>query len=216
MGISESLKKELEARKKKTGDLPPWWEPKETNPDIVGTISKIRTNPWEAEKWLYEVTDENGETWTLPCHIVLMNALSNLNVHEGDAVLIHYLGEVQSKKGRDVKDYEVGFMRADEAAKFGSGTPTGTPMVPEKPRIPSVLEEPKKADFGSASYEVGPVSSKEVKAYVDKLLDLFQEMDVKEFEAYLRKSDRFKGMDALTAANLSGCVIADGKVKRKK
>lgn len=215
MGLYEDIQKKLEERKRKVGDLAPWWDVKKVGQNISGSITKIRKNPWEDDKFLYEVTPlEGGETVTLPAHTILMKAFENLNVHEGDYVMIEYKGEVKTSRGINAKDYEIGLVRKEEVE--GKPAPVASPEKPASSSSPKPPEGLEDMAYTKKSMAGELPDTTEVVEYVNKLMDLYGgEMDVKEFEKYINISGKFT-INPGAAVTMAKLVIEYGKVKRVK
>jgi len=91
--IKERADKALEERKEMLGgDYPPWWDPEEEGEKIFGEVLVVRPNPWDSDHNLYNIQDENGNTWTLRPQKVLIRELESQHVKAGDIVEIEYMG----------------------------------------------------------------------------------------------------------------------------
>jgi hypothetical protein len=190
--IPEEIKRELERRKGKVSNFPEWWTP-EPGSKLIGVVTRIRSNPWEDNRFLYEVEDESENKYTLPAHEILMNALANLNVHEGDAILIEYKGEVRTKKGRLAKDYEVSYVRADELqAKVTAST---------------------KLDIAPAKTDIDPILAEQIKGFAQRLLDLFGEISVDEFAKNIKRVTTEVSLDKVL--EISELEEVDGMVRKR-
>jgi len=139
MSTQEAHDLEEELRKRmKRGSMHPFWYPETEGEEVSGRIHSIVASPWDRDGVLYTVELAVGGICTLPVNTTLYRVLEEEKVKVGDYIMARYVGTQTSRKGREVKIYEVGVVPGGEAPKFGGlAPPTPVPQTPSVPQPPA-------------------------------------------------------------------------------
>jgi hypothetical protein len=119
--MSEKDIKKVFEKYKATGEFPPFYPFTEPGDSIWGRVINTRPSQFSTEEKpqiVYDIRTIDGEEYSLPTSTVAMSKYESLKVSIGDYVEVTYKGEVKSKKGRLVKDYDVSKIPAEEFEKL--------------------------------------------------------------------------------------------------
>jgi len=142
--------------------------------------------------------------------------LAEEGVKVGDYILVRYVGEVKSRRGRAVKSYEVAVLPSEEAA-----APTPTPAQPAPPTTPQTAPTPPPTQAAVTSSPTATEEGEpklggkleEIKKFVDELFSYYDSLTIEEFDYYLNTIKKWSIDPAIVIKEL-GLKVEGNKVTK--
>lgn len=130
--LTKMMEEALQKRKSDGGkDFPP--RPPTWTPTAAGAILEAQIlSVYETRYGIRRVVvDNTGEQWVLPSSFRVLDELTRSKAGVGDVVFVKYNGLKKTKKGFNMKDYDVVVVAKDAFERTGAKFPEPKPIKPE-------------------------------------------------------------------------------------